>query len=468
MAAHGVEEGTSEAVSHQTRPDTSSASATYSQRDGNIMSLQDSEYDVPDDFANLDEVAVSGPAQTDTVRLDNLEAVRSARQVYPRVEETHETGTDGTALEVAKPVEGNGNLAVSRQLTHLYTVSYLILFAILGTLARLGLSALTYYPGAPITFSVLWPNFGGSLIMGFLIEDRQLFNTCPRHAISAPKRTDEERSSSVAADTAEVQTRSEHLAFKKTTPLYIGLATGFCGSFTSFSSFILDAFLGVSNDLPTPGTLSSTERNGGYSFMALLAVVLVTVCVSLSALFAGGHLALATQRVVPSLRYAQSRRVLDPLVVLLGWGSWIGAVFLAIFPPYDLWRGRVVFALVFAPLGCLARFYLALHLNGTMSTFPLGTFFANVAGTAVLGMSWDIAHVPIGGVVGCQVLQGVQDGFCGCLTTVSTWVAELSSLRRVHAYVYGGASVAAAFVLMVAIMGGLRWTGGFSPLLCST
>src|SRR5436305_11274869 len=59
--------------------------------------------------------------------------------------------------------------------TQLYTVSYLVLFSMLGTLARLGVQALTFYRGAPVVTSVLWANFGGSLIMGFLSEDRQLF-----------------------------------------------------------------------------------------------------------------------------------------------------------------------------------------------------------------------------------------------------------------------------------------------------
>ncbi len=50
--------------------------------------------------------------------------------------------------------------------------------------------------------------------------------------------------------------------------------------------------------------------------------------------------------------------------------------------------------------------------------------------------------------------SGIEDGFCGCLTTVSTWVAELAALRRRHAYIYGATSFLVALALMVAIMGG--------------
>ena len=417
-----------------------------------------SDYAMPDDYANLDEVAATSPVDETSDwdrRGHSLEQTRRRGEVAP-------------AGILAPEPEGGSQAKksrVSKLLVEFYTISYLIFFAILGTLARVGLRALTTYPGAPVTFSVLWANFGGSLIMGFLIEDRRLFSDAmPGSALS--KRSDEEQDADWEAKLAEAKKAA--MAVKKTIPLYIGLATGFCGSFTSFSSFISDSFLAMSDSLATPGISSPTGRSGGYSFMALLAVILVTVCLSLSALFLGAHLALASERFAASLRYPTTRRVLDPLVVVLGWGCWLGAVLLSVFPPHDFWRGRIVFALVFAPLGCLLRFYLSIHLNGKVASFPIGTFAANIFGTAVLGMCYDIAHVPLGGVVGCQVLQGIEDGFCGCLTTISTWVAELSSLRRKHAYVYGTTSVVTALALMIAIMGGLRWTDGFSSLLCST
>lgn len=206
--------------------------------------------------------------------------------------------------------------------------------------------------------------------------------------------------------------------------------------------------------------------------MALLSVVIVTVAVCISGLHIGAHLAVATESFTPTFPFKFCRKVLDPLAVFLAWGCWLGAVFLAIFPPDrhegppEIWRGRAVFALVFAPLGCLGRFYASLYLNGKISSFPLGTFVVNMFGTAMIGMSYDLQHVPLGGVVGCQVLQGIEDGFCGCLTTVSTWVSELSSLRRSHAYTYGSASVVVALCFLIVIMGSMQWTRGFSEIVC--
>ncbi|KAF4214192.1 hypothetical protein CNMCM6457_007305 [Aspergillus fumigatiaffinis] len=64
---------------------------------------------------------------------------------------------------------------LSKHATHLFTLSYLVFFSIFGTLARLGLQALTFYTGAPVVTGALWPNVGGSLLMGFFLEDKNLF-----------------------------------------------------------------------------------------------------------------------------------------------------------------------------------------------------------------------------------------------------------------------------------------------------
>jgi fluoride ion exporter CrcB/FEX len=371
-------------------------------------------------------------------------------------------------------------------------ISYLILFSFLGTLARLGLQALTFYPGAPVVFSEIWANFGGSLFMGFLSEDRMLFKeewgtpTYDQEVERARQAGPDEESGSGSDGTVDVEAaKKAHMATKKTIPLYIGLATGFCGCFTSFSSFIRDIFFALSNALPTPlnhpedyspiiaSSTTTVSRNGGYSFMALLAVVITTVALCISGLHIGAHFAIALEPWTPSLPFTFVRKFLDRFAVVLAWGCWLGAVFLAIFPPDrsdgppEIWRGRAVFALVFSPLGCLGRFYASIYLNNKIASFPLGTFVVNILGTAIIGMSYDLQHVPLGGVIGCQVLQGIEDGFCGCLTTVSTWVIELTSLRRRNAYRYGAASVGFALCFLIIIMGSLQWTRGFSELQCT-
>ena len=371
--------------------------------------------------------------------------------------------------------------------TQLYIHSYLIFFAILGTLARLGIEAITTYPNAVVTSPVLWANLAGSFFLGFLTEDRNLFreewgsqsaDEWSFHPSKLRPQGDEEEEGQ--DENAIQQVRAAHAKVKKTLPLFIGLAVGFCGSFTSFSSFMLDAFLAALNKLPesqpgssTFGSTPTSTRHGGYSFEATLAVLIVHVAISLGALQVGANAALALDRVLPiTLPFKFVRTYIDPLIALLGFGSWLGALWLSIWPPAPDWRGRVTFALVLAPPGCLLRFYASKHLNSRLPSFPLGTFAVNVLGTAVLGMCYDLQHsgaaaaAATRGVVGCQVLEGVIQGFCGCTTTVSTWVVELDTLRRRHAYVYGLASVSVAMGFLVAIMGSLEWTRGFAAPVC--
>ncbi|KAJ5098141.1 hypothetical protein N7532_005142 [Penicillium argentinense] len=425
--------------------------------------------------AMLDEKSADPPL-TETSCPQPVEPVSSQRQLW----RASATGETPAQTEAQPEIEAEGAVQtepartaepiLSPHVTHFYTVSYLIFFAIWGTLARVGLQALTFYTGAPVVTGVLWANVGGSLVMGFLAEDRKLFCEEWGQTPIQPKTTDEAH-----------ELAKKHKAVKKTIPLYVGLATGFCGCFTSFSSFIRDVFLALSNSLPDPSLPagdSIVSRNGGYSFMALVAVIILTVSLSLSALIFGAHLALALARFTPTVPFAPTRRIVDPAIVVLGWGCWLGAVFLAIWPPDrhdgpDTWRGRAVLACVFAPLGCLFRFYVSLYLNSRISSFPLGTFTVNIFGTIIEGVCYDLQHVSgLGAVVpaalsGCQVLQGVMDGFCGSATTVSTWVAELNGLsKRRHAYVYGVTSVAVALGFLVVIMGSLAWTRGFDEAVC--
>lgn len=394
---------------------------------------------------------------TETTAPEPVEPVSSQRQAWPTYAPSHEVAPATQILhETAVPPPNTKPL--SKSATHLYTVSHLIFFAILGTLARLGLQGLTFYTGAPVVTGVLWANLTGSLVMGFLAEDKNLFREeWGVHPSSA----------------------QGHKAVKKTIPLYIGLTTGFCGCCTSFSSFMRDVFLALANALPDPsiGSSAPTSRNGGYSFMALVAVLLLTVSLSLSALIFGAHLAIALGSYTPTIPFKVTRRILDPAMILLGWGCWLGAVFMAIWPPdrngaVEVWRGRAVFAIVFAPVGCLLRFYVSLYLNGRIPSFPLGTFVVNMFGTGIEGMCFDLQHVSgLAGVAGsltsCQILQGVMDGFCGSTTTVSTWAAELNGLsKRRHAYFYGTMSVSVGLASLVVIMGSLLWTRGFDAPAC--
>ena len=430
-----------------------------------------------DDLDELDEVAAPAPAPIGYHRSEREQGYLEDRGGYS-LSADKKLQKDDVSLRRQRP---------SRLATEIYTISYLVFFSIMGTLSRLGLQALTFYPGAPIQTGVLWANVGGSLIMGFLSEDRKLFQEewGTTSSSKQAKEYDEEKGKTLQRSPSAAQ---RHAAVKKTLPLYIGLATGFCGSFTSFSSFMRDCFFALSNALHVPishpsiAPISQTlnvHRNPGYSFMALFAVLIVTVGLSLGALQVGAHLALALDPYTPTIPFLFSRKIVDRSIVFIAFGCWLGALLMTIWPPdrpggpvgnaswkQETWRSQALFALVFAPLGCLLRFYASMHLNGKIKSFPLGTFAVNVFGTMMEAVFVDLQRVPVGGMVGCQVLQGMSDGFCGCLTTVSTWVIELKGLKLRHAYVYGFMSVGVGLSLLVIITGSLQWTIGFSGILC--
>lgn len=471
-------------------------------------------YDIPLSFVNLNEAEGPPPAENP----DEL-PVASHRSLEEYREEDAQSQRD----EQRRKDRRRYGTTIARPLVELYTVAYLIFFSLLGTLARLGLSSLTTYTGSPVSYGNLWANFAGTAVLGFLAELAPLINR--DHAAEANEEPTKEgpRPSSSgspddsnnnigrdmadadpvaevdddkAVDHGEPEPNNNTAAGAPTPapvkrprpiPLYVGLATGFCGSFTSFSSFMLDVFEALANTLPAPryhpgdDTSEIASRGVGYDFMAPLAVLFLTVGMCLSAIKLGAHLAIALNRLAKRLvpqRWTRSHtttllRIADNAVVVLALGAWLAAVLLTVFQPGPAkthhWRTDVLFALVFAPLGCLLRVYLSLKLNGTFVTFPLGTFTVNILGTAILAMAWDLQHasaVAASHLIGCQVLQGLMDGFCGCLTTVSTWMAELSGLKRRHAYFYGGVSLATGLVVLVLAVGTPKWAIGWQEPVC--
>lgn len=110
---------------------------------------QQSDYNAPDNFENLGELAavspVQNPDEAPVYQHENLEDVRSQEQEEAR---RRKSQTPEPPIEKHRK-EPAGTVHVSRLATQIYTLSYLILFSIFGTLARLGLQALTSYPGAP-------------------------------------------------------------------------------------------------------------------------------------------------------------------------------------------------------------------------------------------------------------------------------------------------------------------------------
>mmetsp|Transcript_16474 Transcript_16474/g.30155 ORF Transcript_16474/g.30155 Transcript_16474/m.30155 type:complete len:423 (+) Transcript_16474:307-1575(+) len=109
--------------------------------------------------------------------------------------------------------------------------------------------------------------------------------------------------------------------------------------------------------------------------------------------------------------------------------------------------------LCWAPLGAVLRWRLGV-LNGLLKNFPVGTFTANLlasglaAGIVALTQSGSTLSFELN----CDLVRGFTYGFCGALSTVSTFMKELSKLELNCAYKYASISIIGAQLLSLSLL----------------
>ena len=79
-------------------------------------------------------------------------------------------------------------------------------------------------------------------------------------------------------------------------------------------------------------------------------------------------------------------------------------------------------------IGCLLRWFLAIFLNRYLAAIPPGTLAANLIGCYVIGMA--IAFFAVYPQVAPEWRLFITTGFCGGLTTFSTFSAEIVILLQ--------------------------------------
>ena len=88
----------------------------------------------------------------------------------------------------------------------------------------------------------------------------------------------------------------------------------------------------------------------------------------------------------------------------------------------------IVAVSVGAAIGALARWWLGIALNAYFPTVPPGTLAANLIGAYVIGLA--IAGFAWFAAIGPEWRLLIITGFCGGLTTFSTFSAELVTLLQ--------------------------------------
>ncbi len=307
--------------------------------------------------------------------------------------------------------------------------------AIWGVLVRKGLMLLTTYSGSFLS-GVIWANFAACVVMGLAI-DGEVFWIRLLEEKDYPN--------------------------KGAIPVYTGLTTGFCGTVSSFSSVILEAFnkaadtdIGVRHHYP----------NGAYGIMQFLAVILAQFGLSIMGFHMGKQFLAVVDNYLP-LVTKRIYKVLELTSMILGVVLVVITCILIGVKKQGSWRSWT-FSMLFAPFGALLRYYLSKFLNNKVSNFPLGTFTANFLGTLLLAVFTLLARGKLPGgkghivtnTIALHVLEGLDDGFCGGLTTVSTFVVELFGLKTLFSYRYGTISILVCFAGVVLILGSYNWSVG--------
>ncbi|KAK6462852.1 CrcB-like protein-domain-containing protein [Scheffersomyces coipomensis] len=308
--------------------------------------------------------------------------------------------------------------------------------AIWGVLARKGIMVLTTYDGSYLS-GVLWANFGACIVMGIAVNSSRTWDIL-------------------------LEVHGSEYPNKASIPFYTGLTTGFCGTFSSFSTAMLEAFNKAAN---TEIGVYYNYPNAAYGIMEFLAVICIQFGLSGAGFHIGRHLVEVFDEYVPTLTRAQYK-ILEKSSIIIGIIAFIvDCVLIGVKKEWRSWT----FAVLFAPFGALLRFYLSKYLNSKVKNFPLGTFTANFGGTLLLTIFTLLARgkgITVN-LITCHVLIGLDDGFCGALTTVSTFVVELFGLRTLHSYRYGMFSILGSFAVIVLILGSYNWTIGLTSPICS-
>ena len=126
-----------------------------------------------------------------------------------------------------------------------------------------------------------------------------------------------------------------------------------------------------------------------------------------------------------------------------------------------MWK-PIVAICIGASFGALLRWWLGLQLNGLFPSVPPGTLVANLVGAYVIGLA--IAFFAALPALSPEWRLLVITGFCGGLTTFSTFSADLVTLLQQGRMLWAGAAIAAhlvgSVVMTFAGIGTVNWMRG--------
>lgn len=280
----------------------------------------------------------------------------------------------------------------------------LAISSFVGAYIRIGIS---YYRvgNSESNFCIMYAQIIGSFIMGYVVSHRKFFY--------------------------------DYYSNRFNRAIYIALTTGLCGSITTFSSWQLEA----NKNFFLQWDFSRTNLYSSYNAGRLLEWMVslwVGVVLPLSALRTGKYIATLSNynnekiNLLVSSCNSNPSSPMGTIFEFLLLATFLVSLFLVIFLPVYFYSTSLFFTYtaVFGFIGSYTRYVISNLLNPIRPEFPIGTFSVNVMGT------WILAAVTMSSKFAVNyyntdiqsVLYGITMGYCGCLTTVSTFVNEIDNL----------------------------------------
>ncbi|KAI8911778.1 hypothetical protein EDD86DRAFT_203242 [Gorgonomyces haynaldii] len=243
--------------------------------------------------------------------------------------------------------------------------------------------------------------------------------------------------------------------YQKYPHLYLGLTTGLCGSITSFSSFALATYLSFAG--------ANKAWEPGADFFNGISVIVLVMGLSFASYVAGKHLKsvwfLDPERYLPceNVYYSLQRTQVSLVGLAI---IYIASILILVLTD----EKTSSLSVMIAPLGTFARYLLGTF--NKMHRIPLGTLTANLIATVII-MAVYISQTTPTSLVLCIFLSSLVVGFCGCLSTISTWISELHKLDLHDAYLYFTGTMTISQLVGLVILGSFSWSGrSLNPVLC--
>lgn len=320
----------------------------------------------------------------------------------------------------------NSSSKILQLVDHIVISLALAIGTYIGVISRVLLSQLSQWDGLQ-HFPSIWAQIVGTTLMGFLIGHKDWMQT--NHKV-----------------------------------LYTSLTTGLCGSLTTFSSWNAEAsmvLLQVNESSLSP--LSFANHSEGA--VGFLTVLLLGVGMPIASLVFGRNIALCLPKpsqlkcTSASLKKLTNQKLLQlvftlALYILVTSSIMSGCILTSNY--------YLLFSLLLGCGGTYIRWNLSLLDGFLKNGFPFGTFLANSIGSMILAgtlvtMAYVAMETSTSVLVG-DVLSGIITGFCGSLTTVSTFASQLVKVPFPLALLYTIVSVGVAQVMFTAILGIYSWT----------